>query len=66
MRRAITRAAAGLVLLVAGTGIVFVTGMRAKSPPVVDGVRRLGRAMRPMAIKSAGAPGASASVIHHV
>jgi deazaflavin-dependent oxidoreductase (nitroreductase family) len=66
MRRAITRTAGGLVLVVSVTGVVFVTGMRAKSPPVVDGVRRLGRAMRPLAIKSAGGPGASASVIHHV
>ena len=40
--------------------------MRAKSPAVVNGVRKLGRAMRPLAIKSAGGPGASASVVHHV
>ena len=32
---------------------------------MVNGVRRLGRAMRPLAIKSAGGVGASASVIHH-
>jgi deazaflavin-dependent oxidoreductase (nitroreductase family) len=51
---------------VAATGIVFVTGMRAKSPVVVNGVRWLGRAMRPLAIKSAGGPGASASVVHHI
>ena len=66
MRRAITRAAGSLVLVVSVTGIVFVTGMRAKSPPVVNGVRKLGRAMRPLAIKWAGGPGASASVVHHV
>ena len=59
MRTAITRAAGSLVLVVSVTGIVFVTGMRAKSPAVVNGVRKLGRAMRPLAIKSAGGPGAS-------
>jgi deazaflavin-dependent oxidoreductase (nitroreductase family) len=66
VRTAITRVAGSLVLVVSVTGIVFVTGMRAKSPAVVNGVRRLGRAMRPLAIKSAGGPGASASVVHHV
>ena len=60
MRTAITRAAVSVVVVVSATGIVFVTGMRAKSPVVVNGVRRLGRAMRPLAIKSAGGPGASA------
>ena len=66
MRRAITRVVGSLVLVVSVIGIVFVTGMRAKSPPVVTGVRKLGRAMRPLAIKSAGGPGASASVVQHV
>jgi deazaflavin-dependent oxidoreductase (nitroreductase family) len=66
VRRAIPRAAGGLVLVVSVMGVVLVTGMRAKSPAVVDGVRKLGRAMRPLAIKSAGGPGASASVVHHV
>ncbi len=66
MRRAITRAAGSLLLVVSVIGIVFVTGMRAKSPPVVNGVRKLGRAMRPLAIKSAGGSGNSASVVHHV
>jgi deazaflavin-dependent oxidoreductase (nitroreductase family) len=66
VRTAIMRAIGTLVLAVSATGIVFVTGMRAKSPIVVDGVRRLGRTMRPLAIRSAGGPGASASVIHHI
>ena len=61
MRTAITRAAGNLVVVVSVTGIVFVTGMRARSPAVVNGVRKLGRAMRPLALKSAGRPGASAS-----
>jgi deazaflavin-dependent oxidoreductase (nitroreductase family) len=66
VRTAITRAAGSLVLVVSVTGVVVVTGMRAKSPAVVDGVRKFGRAMRPLAIKSAGGPGASASVVHHI
>ena len=66
MRTAITRAAVSVVVVVSATGIVFVTGMRAKSPVVVNGVRRLGRTMRPLAIKSAGGPGASTSVVHHI
>ena len=66
MRTAIARVAGSVVLVVTATGIVFVTGMRAKSPVVVNGVRRLDRAMRPLAIKSAGGVGASASVIHHI
>ncbi len=66
MRRAITRVVGTLALVVSAIGIVFVTGMRAKSPPVVNSVRKLGRAMRPLAIKSAGGPGASTSVVHHV
>ena len=66
MRKTITRAAGGLVLVVTALGIVFVTGMRAKSPPVVNAVRGLGRATRPLAIKSAGGSGASASVVQHV
>ena len=66
MCKAITRAAGTLVLVVSATGIVFVVGMRAKTPAVVNGVRKLGRAMRPLAIKSAGGPGAYASVVHHI
>jgi deazaflavin-dependent oxidoreductase (nitroreductase family) len=66
VRTAITRAVGSLVVIVSVTGIVFVTGMRAKSPAVVNGVRKLGRSMRPLAIKSAGGTGASASVVHHI
>jgi hypothetical protein len=66
VRTALTRAAGSFVLVVSETGIVFVTGMRAKSPLVVNSVRNLGRAMRPLAIRSAGGPGTSASVVHHV
>jgi deazaflavin-dependent oxidoreductase (nitroreductase family) len=66
VRTAIIRVAGSLVLVVSVVGIVFVMGMRTKSPAVVNGVRRLGRTMRPLAIKSAGGPGATTSVVHHV
>jgi hypothetical protein len=66
VRRTIPGAACSLVLIVSVTGVVFVTGMRRKSPTVVNGVRKLGRAMRPLALKSAGGAGASASAVHHV
>ena len=55
-----------LVLAVAVLGVVFVVGMRKKSPLVLDAVRRTGRAARPYLLKSSGAPGAAASVIRHV
>ena len=66
MRTAIVRVGTGLGVAVVATGVVFVTGMRAKSPPVVNTVRKLGRTTRPLLIRSAGAPGASAAVVRHV
>src|SRR5215213_2744877 len=46
---------------------VFVLGMRTKSPVVMDRVRRFNRAVtNPRVLRSAGSPGASASVIRHV
>jgi deazaflavin-dependent oxidoreductase (nitroreductase family) len=66
MGRMIARLVAGVLLVLVATGIVFVAGMRAKSPVVLDTVRRTSRAMKPLALKSAGTPGASASVIRHV
>jgi deazaflavin-dependent oxidoreductase (nitroreductase family) len=66
MGRMIARLIAGVLLVLVATGIVFVAGMRAKSPLVLDTVRRTSRAMKPLALKSAGTPGAYASVIRHV
>jgi deazaflavin-dependent oxidoreductase (nitroreductase family) len=40
--------------------------MRTKSPAVLDAVRRTSRAMKPFAMKTAGTPGAYASVVQHV
>jgi deazaflavin-dependent oxidoreductase (nitroreductase family) len=54
----------GLVLTIL---IVFVLGMRAKTPWVLYAVRRFNRALgNPFQMRSAGTPGAYASVIRHV
>lgn len=46
--------------------IIFVLGMRTKSPPVINAVRRVNRAVfNPHQMKSAGTPGAYASVVRH-
>jgi deazaflavin-dependent oxidoreductase (nitroreductase family) len=66
MGRMFARLIAGVLLVLVTTGIVFVAGMRTKSPLVLDTVRRTSRAMKPLALKSAGTPGANASVIRHV
>ena len=55
---------AGVVSL--GLFIVFLNGMRKKSPAVVDAVRKMNRAvMNPNQMTSAGTPGAYASIIKH-
>lgn len=47
--------------------VVFLVGMRTKNPAVVDTVRRFNRAVaNPRQLRSAGTPGAYASIIHHV
>lgn len=63
----------GQVLLVAGAAVVsiavllvlFVIGMRAKSPLALAAVRRISRLFNPMQMKTAGQPGAYASVIEY-
>ena len=53
--------------LLAGIGVVFMVGMRAKYPPLLRAVRRMNRAvMNPQAMKTAGQPGAYAGVVRHV
>jgi deazaflavin-dependent oxidoreductase (nitroreductase family) len=52
-----------MVLVVVGT---FVFGLRAKSPSVRNAVRHFNRAVsNPLQMRSAGAPGAYASIIKH-
>ena len=63
----VIRLAAGTVVALAALATVFLVGMRTKSPAVVDRVRRFNRAVtNPRVLRSAGSPGASASVIRHV
>lgn len=66
MWRAIVRLLTAALVALAAVGVVFVAGMRWKSPPVLNAVRRAGRATKPLVLKSAGTPGGPASVIHHV
>jgi deazaflavin-dependent oxidoreductase (nitroreductase family) len=55
-----------LVLVVVALGVVFVVGMRTKSPLVLDAIRGVARRLvNPRQLKSAGTPGAYASVIRH-
>jgi len=57
----------GLIVALAAIAIVFVTGMRRKSPTVRRTVRRFIRAfVNPRMLATAGTPGAYASVIRHV
>jgi deazaflavin-dependent oxidoreductase (nitroreductase family) len=67
MWRPIATLVVGLVLLLVALGVVFMIGMRTRSPLVLDAVRRFNRAFtNPRAMKRAGTPGAYASVIRHV
>lgn len=51
---------------VAALLIAFVLGMRAKSPKVLNAVRRMNRAsINKVQMRSAGTPGAYAAVVHH-
>lgn len=67
MGRWVLRLAAGIVVALAVLATLFLVGMRTKSPVIVDRVRRFNRAVtNPRVMRSAGSPGASASVIRHV
>jgi len=56
-----------LLLALLTISIGFGVGMRAKFPPVINAVRRLNHAVfNPRQMRSAGTPGADASVIRHV
>ena len=64
MGRKVMVTAAGLVTAVL---VVFLVGMRKKSPLVLDTVRKVNRTVfNPRQMRSAGTPGAYAAVIHHV
>lgn len=62
----VTKLIGALLTAVAVLGVVFVVGMRRKSPPVLNTVRRIGRASKPLALRTAGAEGVPVSVVRHV
>ena len=64
--RAISRLVFGLAVLVGAIGALFVAGMRAKNPIVIDTVRKGGRATKKYVLPKAGEPGGSISVVRHV
>jgi len=67
MWRSIAVLVVGLVIVAVAIGIVFFFGMRTKTPFVLNAVRRFNRALgNPHQMKTAGTPGAYASVIRHV
>jgi deazaflavin-dependent oxidoreductase (nitroreductase family) len=58
--------ALGVLLLGLGALLtLFVLGMRAKSPIVLGAIRLISRLFNPMSMRTAGTPGAFASIIHH-
>jgi deazaflavin-dependent oxidoreductase (nitroreductase family) len=66
MVRGLRKLVGALLTMVVALGIVFVVGLRTKSPAVRKAVRRVSRATRGLAIDSAGTPGAYASLVRHV
>ena len=66
MLRRIAILVGGLLLALGAVGIIFVAGMRAKSPVVLDPVRRVGRATKRFVLPAAGTAGANVSVVRHV
>ena len=56
-----------VALAVVTIGVVFVVGLRTKSPTVLRAIRRTNRAVfNPRQMESAGTPGSYASIIRHV
>lgn len=63
---AILTTVALLIAVLLALAVIFVLGMRTKWPPVLNVVRGLSRAVfNPRQMKTAGTPGAYASVIRH-
>jgi deazaflavin-dependent oxidoreductase (nitroreductase family) len=55
-----------MLVAIVGTAVVFVVGLRTKSPGVRRAVRRVSRATRGLTVDRAGQPGAYASLVRHV
>ena len=66
MWRRLGKLVGGLLFVIGVIGIVFLAGMRTKSPLVLNAVRRSSRATKRFVLKSSGTPGGIASVIRHV
>lgn len=67
MRRMLLLGAGGLVVVIAAFTVAFIVSFRVKFRPVLDAVRRMNRrVMNPQQMRTAGQPGAGASVIQHV
>jgi deazaflavin-dependent oxidoreductase (nitroreductase family) len=57
----------GVACAVVAVGVTFLLGMRLKSKPIVDTVRRFNRGVtNKRVLRSAGSPGAPAGLIRHV
>jgi len=66
MGAVVGKAIRGLSFVLMSVGLVFVVGMRRKSPPVLNAVRRLSRATKRFPLKKAGTSGSDASVVRHI
>ena len=64
--RSLAKLVVGLVLAVAVAAVVFVTGMRSKSPVVLNAVRRTGRATKGFVLPRAGIAGSPYAIVRHV
>jgi len=64
--KALAKLVAWLAVLVGAIAVVFVAGMRSKSPTVLNAVRRISKATKPYVLKTAGTAGSRTGVIHHV
>jgi deazaflavin-dependent oxidoreductase (nitroreductase family) len=54
------------VTLLAAAGLILVAGIRAQSPAVVNGVRRMSRLTKPIVLRTAGTSGSPTAVVRHV
>ena len=61
-----TLVAATLIAGLAVLSVIFVVGMRRKVPIVLNAVRRSGRAMKPLVLRSAGTADSPTSVVEHL
>lgn len=60
-------AVAGVLVMGIGLWVALVVSMRTQYRPALDAIRRMNRRFaNPRVMRTAGRPGASASVIHHV